>query len=101
MHVIVQQPYFFAGLEGWETNVGTTVAAKCVAECAVATASNLALDGEINFCELIGIELHSIQRLVGVVSFGLVLCFNLFLQTTSTILAGSSTFSGLGSALRG
>lgn len=100
LNVVVQQPDFFTGLEGWQSNVWASVASEGVAECAVAAAPDLSLDSEVHLGKVIGVELQTAQGLVGARPLGSVFGLDLLLQSAGAVLASASPFSSLGAALR-
>jgi len=53
LNVIVQQCDFFSRLEGWQSNVWTTVASESITKGAVAAAAHLALDRKVYLCKIV------------------------------------------------
>lgn len=58
LKVVVEQSNLFAGLECWQSDIRTPIAAKGVAQGAVATTSHFALDGKVDLCQIVGPELE-------------------------------------------
>jgi len=57
LHVVVQQSYLVARCKRWQSNIRAPITAKCISEGAIATAAHLALDREVNFGEVLLVEL--------------------------------------------
>jgi hypothetical protein len=102
LDIIVQQPDLLAGLEGRQPNVRTAVAAEGVAEGAVAAAADLALDGEVDLVEqVVGAELHRVERGVGGGPLRGVFGFQLLLHAAGAVFARAAPLAGLRGALWG
>ena len=56
LHLIVHQPNLLSWLERRQTNVRTAIAPEGIAQGAIATASHLALHGEIDFCQVVCLQ---------------------------------------------
>lgn len=77
---IVEHPNLLAGLERRKANIWAAIASESITERAVSAAADFALDGKIDFSQVICAELHRVERVVGRCSLLCVLCLNLLLQ---------------------
>lgn len=98
LDIVVQQPYLLAGLEGGETDIRTSITPESVAQCAVPTAANLALDCEVHLGQVVRSQLQRVQCLVGVGSLCGVFGLDLFFETACAVFAGTASLSGFGTA---
>jgi hypothetical protein len=87
LHLIVQQPHLLARLERREPNIRAPITPEGVPKSAIPTRTDLALDCEVNFCQVVDGKLR--QVCVGIGAFLLVLGFKTLGETAGTVLAGA------------
>lgn len=95
LNIIIQQPYLLTGLERRQPNVRASVAAESISQCAVATGADLALDGEVNFVEIVGSELDIGKLFVGGRALGSVLDSKTLGKAAGAIFAGATALANL------
>ena len=70
LHILIHQPHLLPILKSGEPDIRASIAAERVPQCTVPTAAHFPLDGEIDFCELVGFELRCCGGVGGVGRFG-------------------------------
>ncbi len=58
LHILVNQPHLLPRLESWQPNVRAPITPERIPQRAISTATDLSLHREINFGELVRIELR-------------------------------------------
>lgn len=95
---VVDQANFLAWLERWQANVRAAIAAESVAKGAVTTRSNLALNSEVNLCQVVGSQLEAFKFLVGIGALLSIFSGETLSETTGAVLACATALAGLGLA---
>jgi hypothetical protein len=98
LHIIVQQPDFLSGLERWQSDIRTAIAAEGVSQRAVPARTDLALHGEIHFREIGGVQTCEVR--VGFGASGFIFGGETLGEAAAAVFAGASAlgvgFAGFG-----
>lgn len=98
---VIQEAHLLARLEGRKAAVRAAIAAEGIAQRAAIARSRLALDGKVDFVEVVGLQLECLELAVGVGAVGEVFASDSGGKATRAVLAGSRSFTGLGAAFLG
>jgi hypothetical protein len=100
LRCIVQQTHLLSGLEWWQPNVRAAIATESITQRAVTARPGLALDCKVQLVQIVRLQSQGVEVLVGFGTAGFVFGFELGSEAAGTVLAGASSLSRLGLALR-